>query len=314
MESLPSLAALRTFACVARHLHFRRAAEALSVSHAAVSQHIRALEESLGVQLFTRSRGGVSFTPDGQRLARGIMPAFEQLADAVQRVGRGRSQIAQRRLRIALLPSLATCWLYERLPDWQATHPDLSLEIEASTRVTALATASAKSSALPEAAIRFGAGQWAGTQSEKLCPDWLIAVMGSQQWQASGYRERSAVHTLFAHTPLLRHESTAWAAWLKHAQLTPEKIHYGPTLHDAGVLLHACKAGQGIALIRRTLAADALAAGAIKQIHPLALPTECSNYLVYPAGSPSPAVVKLRSWLRKHMRASHFLTAPASKA
>ncbi|HBR7486957.1 TPA: LysR family transcriptional regulator [Klebsiella pneumoniae] len=49
---------LRAFEAAARHLSFTRAAIELNVTHAAVSQQVRALEEQLGCVLFTRvSRG-----------------------------------------------------------------------------------------------------------------------------------------------------------------------------------------------------------------------------------------------------------------
>ena len=49
-RSLPSLSALRAFAALAETGSFTRAGAALNVSHAAISQQVRALEERLGVR------------------------------------------------------------------------------------------------------------------------------------------------------------------------------------------------------------------------------------------------------------------------
>jgi DNA-binding transcriptional LysR family regulator len=59
---------LRTFVAVAEEAHLTRAAERLFISQPAVSAHIKALEEELGVALFTRSSRGMQLTREGQAL------------------------------------------------------------------------------------------------------------------------------------------------------------------------------------------------------------------------------------------------------
>jgi len=59
---------LRTFVAVAEEAHLTRAAERLFISQPAVSAHIKALEEELGVALFTRSARGMRLTREGQAL------------------------------------------------------------------------------------------------------------------------------------------------------------------------------------------------------------------------------------------------------
>ncbi len=53
LKGLPSLNFLHTFESVARHLSFTNAAKELFVTQAAVSHQIKALEDYLGVKLFT---------------------------------------------------------------------------------------------------------------------------------------------------------------------------------------------------------------------------------------------------------------------
>jgi len=59
---------LKTFLEVSRTRHFGRAAENLYLTQSAISARIRQLEESLGVQLFTRTRNDIQLTPAGSRL------------------------------------------------------------------------------------------------------------------------------------------------------------------------------------------------------------------------------------------------------
>src|SRR3954453_18406957 len=62
---------LEYFAAVARHQHFRRAAESLYVTQSAVSQAVRRLEAELGLELLRRRAGAqppVELTPAGEEL------------------------------------------------------------------------------------------------------------------------------------------------------------------------------------------------------------------------------------------------------
>ncbi|MEM7292905.1 MAG: LysR family transcriptional regulator, partial [Pseudomonadota bacterium] len=58
---------LRTFLRVARLGSFRRAADEMYVTQAAVTTRIKALETWLGFEVFQRHRRGADLTPQGQR-------------------------------------------------------------------------------------------------------------------------------------------------------------------------------------------------------------------------------------------------------
>ncbi len=59
---------LRSFMIVAEEGHLTRASERLFASQPTVSAHIKALEEELGVSLFTRDRKGMHITEEGRLL------------------------------------------------------------------------------------------------------------------------------------------------------------------------------------------------------------------------------------------------------
>ena len=61
---------LRTFLELNRTRHFGRAAEALSLTQAAVSSRLKSLEDQLGVKLFIRTRRQMDLSPEGSRLVR----------------------------------------------------------------------------------------------------------------------------------------------------------------------------------------------------------------------------------------------------
>jgi len=59
---------LKTFLAVHRTGHFGQAADRLFITQSAVSARIRLLEETLGLQVFTRKRNDIRLTPAGNRL------------------------------------------------------------------------------------------------------------------------------------------------------------------------------------------------------------------------------------------------------
>ena len=65
---------------VARQLHFRKAADTLSIAQPALSRQIAQLETALGTPLFVRSRRRVELTPAGKALAERVEPVLRALA------------------------------------------------------------------------------------------------------------------------------------------------------------------------------------------------------------------------------------------
>ncbi len=63
-----SLKQLRYYLTTAKHKSLRQAAKALKISQPSLSAQLKSLEDSLGIVLFERSRGGVTLTPLGRDL------------------------------------------------------------------------------------------------------------------------------------------------------------------------------------------------------------------------------------------------------
>lgn len=74
---------LRCFVMVAEELSFRRAAERLHMSQPPLSQHIKALEEEMGVQLFLRTRREVKLTEAGLAFLRETRILLDQMQTAI---------------------------------------------------------------------------------------------------------------------------------------------------------------------------------------------------------------------------------------
>ncbi len=119
---------MEAFLAVGTFGGFRRAAEALRVTQPAVSARIKALEESLGVPLFERGRGGLALSAAG----RAFRPHAEQLLQAValarQAVHDLRPQSAGA-LQIAAALSICTYLLPDVLKRFQAAYPTVMITV-----------------------------------------------------------------------------------------------------------------------------------------------------------------------------------------
>lgn len=90
---------LRTFVTVAKLGHLTRAAERLHLTQPAVSGHIKALEQELGVALFQREHSGMSLTREGELL---LPEAENTLGAAAALVSRARAVKGQLTGRVRL--------------------------------------------------------------------------------------------------------------------------------------------------------------------------------------------------------------------
>jgi len=124
----PPLNALRAFEAAARLGGFANAAEELCVTPGAISQHIRALEDWIGADLFERRSQGVRLTTLGAEALPGFATAFDAMGAAVHGL---RNAARHGTLHIAALPSVAQLWLSPRLPAVRAALPDLRVSVSA---------------------------------------------------------------------------------------------------------------------------------------------------------------------------------------
>jgi len=293
MSRLP-LHTLPSFRVIAHTGNLRAAAEELHLTHSAVSQQLRQLEDALGVALFDRRARRIVLNAAGSALLQAVGPALDQI-DAGVRAATAAGSGSEARLRVTLLPSFAQRWLLPRMGDWHARHPDIAIELEASQHVVDLQREGF------HAAIRQGGGQWRGLRAELLIDSPKVPVGSASVAQRLLGRDVAAL----AHEPLLGN-AAAWEQWFALSGL---KVRVKPvaSFNDAGLMLQAAEQNIGIALSREVLAADALRERRLFRLSSLALRDETVDayWLVYPPALHDwRPLASLRRWLREQIEAS----------
>jgi LysR family glycine cleavage system transcriptional activator len=286
---LPSLNALAAFEAAARHSSFTRAARELGVTQAAVSHQIRALEETLGCALFHRTPRGISSTPEGERWAAELIVVFGRLREANARLRQPRD--VRPAVSVSVIPSLGARWLVPRLGRFLVSHPEVDVRISATERLVDFTAEPV------DIGIRYGLGGYTGLVSSKLADDALIVVAAPG---LANKHTRWRLADLSGETLLHDDYPDAWGCWFRaRARPLPSRARR-TMLTDSSMLVEAVLRGQGIGLVRWSLAADELGAGNLVSLFPrvAALPTGLAYHLVSPRESLRRAPVQaFRDWV-----------------
>ena len=284
---LPSLNALRAFEAGARHLSFTLAAEELSVTQAAISHQVKALEADLGVPLFHRYTRRLALTEAGRRLLPAVSEAFERIGQAV---GDLRQDGGERLLTVSLTPSFAAKWLVRRLNRFRQAHPDIDLRMLHTEDVVDFARDEV------DLAVRWGRGGWPGVEWEQLRPEEVIPVCSPALLEGTHPLRRP--EDLKHHSLIHDYDFEDWQQWLRAAGLTHPEARRGAILDETTVVIQAAIEGQGVALTDRSLVQGDLAAGRLAVPFEISLEGDWATYIVTPPGAMKrPKVKAFRDFL-----------------
>ena len=232
-RELPPMSSLRAFAAYAETGSLQRAGDALSVSHAAISQQIRNLEAHMGVQLLDRAGRQARLTEEGRSLANALAVGFETIAREVAKLTGAEDA---RALTVSTTPSFAANWLVPRLAGFRQKHPAIDVVIDANPSVVPLENAGA------DVAIRFGSGMWEGVDVSLLAKTRRVAVAAPSFLS----EDRPTSPADLARFPILQEvgtsESSLWLA--KHG--VSEAGQGGRIMLPGNLTLDAARMGQGI--------------------------------------------------------------------
>jgi len=164
---LPNLNLLRAFEAAARHRSFTTAAEELSLTPAAISQQVRALENNLGFLLFERLPRGVALTHMGAAYLPPIRQAFDDISASTAGLFglKGESSV-----KIRAPISFSMLNLTPRLARFNQEYPDIEVRLGSSLWADEVEAESY------DLDIRFGDGNWSGFHADLLVNEGCVPV------------------------------------------------------------------------------------------------------------------------------------------
>ena len=236
----------------------------------------------------------IELTRAGRALAQRVNHAVGEIARAVADLNPCGNAL---RLTVTMGPSVASCLLVPRLPQFLAHNPDIELQLISDPQLIDLRAAGV------DLAIRFGRGAYPGYAVTKLLQDFVLPVCSPGLTARHG---KVATVDALLKLPLLHDSSTEsdgsgsdWRTWLDQVGGPEAACLEGQRFSDARLVIEAAVHGLGVALARASLVADHLAKGTL--ICPLrrVVPTAFAYYLVgLPEAASQDKIVRFTEWLR----------------
>lgn len=287
-RALPPLAALRAFAAYADAGSVVAAAGMLNVSHAAVSQQIRALEGHLGVALLDRAARPQRLTPEGVLLADALRRGFAEIGRAVEALTGAE---AARPLQVSVTPAFAANWLMPRLARFRERHPDIDLMVNPTPALVSLEPGGI------DVAVRYGTPPFAGLEAEEVIPTTTVLVAAPSLLAERRERGLASLDGLTVLQELGTSETTDWLA-----RRGVEARRLGGLVQLPGnLMLDAARSGQGVAVTARLFVHGDLEAGRLELIHEER--DGRAYHLVTRPGVLRPAARAFCAWMRREAAA-----------
>jgi len=280
------LLALRSFMTVIEAGSFKRAAEMLEASTAAVSRRVSNLETALGVKLLNRTTRQIDLTDAGKQFYDDLQAIFCSLDEAEERLQQGRETV-KGNLRIAAPLSFGTLCLAPVLPGFMKRHPALKLQLQLEDRLTDIIAAGI------DIAIRIGIPEDSSLVATCIASVPRSFCASPVYLEQHGEPEHPA--DLTRHNCLHYNHISMKEEWRYLQGGKTHSLNVSGTLstNNGEVLREAAIAGMGITLLPTFIVADALRAGTLKAILSAYCPKPFDLYAVRPSRQFTPARMKL---------------------
>lgn len=243
---------LRIFHMVAEAGSFTHAGETLKLSQSAVSRHISALEETLGVSLFHRHARGLILTEQGELLHKTSRDIFAKLAmiegqlnDTKERAGGS--------ITLTVAEFIGSSWLAPRLKEFHSQNPDIQISLLLEDRVLNLGMREA------DAAIRLYKPEQPDLIQRHITAVSFSVCVG-KKYKAKGKLPDTIKdlkdHIVIAYPEqiLLPYQNPNWL--LERANIEIEGNPNVIQINSISAILHAVKSGAGIAVLPNFMIKD----------------------------------------------------------
>lgn len=285
---LPPLNALRAFEAAARHGGYIAAAEELNVTRGAISRHVKALEDHLGVALFQRYSRGVELNAAGTALLPVLTQAFRQMSDGIDRITRTPAD-----LRIICPPATSIRWLMPRLGGFRDRYPDFRMQITTDYYAR---------SGYDTTAFNLGISveNWHDRRPDTMVYSLVPMVISPACTPEIAVQLKTPAD--LAKVTLLheRHERTDWQIWLDAFPTPGIDVSTGDVFHNLDMAVKAAEIGAGVVMVDLLLGRRELDMGTLVLPFPdMMCDTEYGRFaLIGNTGTwNDPAVVAFRTWI-----------------
>jgi LysR family glycine cleavage system transcriptional activator len=284
----PSLASLCSVEAAARRRSFSQAADELHVTHSAISHQIRQLEASLGTPLFTRVGAQMFPTAICSRLAGRLRQSLVDIDEALNEACSENSASPQR-LELSVMGDFLNFWLVPYLADFSQSYPKVDLSFRTHSELEPPDPGSV------DVGIWYRRVDERGFRSVRLLEDYVVAVCSP----ALRARYPALAPRTLPDMPLLRFALRTWREFFTAAGIEADEPQRGPVFGDAGTLLQAALAAQGVAMVREQMADPFLRSGALVQVSDVRLPANLEYFMSWREGHPREALIlSFYDWLR----------------
>ncbi|EMB51869.1 LysR family transcriptional regulator [Vibrio mimicus] len=289
MRKLAPLKSLYSFVAVAETGSMTLAAEALNVSHSAISQAIKSLETQLDQPLFHRVGRQVILNSAGKRYYQKVAPALEQIVEATESLLK---PTYSNRITLNMINSLALHWWIPRVSSFQAFAPEVDVRISTLTGTFSLADQS-----VDVALIHGQLRDWQDYYCEKLAEDELVMVASRAMVSSeiSAQQALAQLPAIFASNPRRQND---WEIWCQANQVNPPKQQRNLSFAASAQALQATLSGLGVFVTHRLFVKQEVESGILKEIGNTVIHPDQGYYFACTADKlRSEAVLKLRKWL-----------------
>ena len=242
MQMNLSTRTIQAFLALVELKNFTRAASHCHLSQPAFSALIKSLEDSVCLKLFDRSTRHVQLTPEGERFLHSALRIQAEL-QACEKAMRDTALLAQGRVAVALLPSLAAGWLPDVLQQFLGQHPGVEVAVLDVLSEPCIAAVGNGEADFALAAIRADTPD---LQAELFCSDDFHLVCREDHPLAA--QERLGVADLlpwpFVH--LARHSSVRQYL---DAAFFPQSMHTLVEVEQLATVMGLVHAGLGISVV-----------------------------------------------------------------
>ncbi|WDE08539.1 LysR family transcriptional regulator [Thalassomonas viridans] len=179
------------FEAVARHLSIKQAGEELGLSASAVSQKIKEMEAYMDCNLFAREKGRLSLTDTGRDYYFTALDIVSRHFSGYKRLIGEPHKDQSENVSITTLPFIANSILTPLAEEYQNTYLRYPINFHSSHRLVDLNNEEF------DIAIRYGAGQWPGSNWIQIASGKLALVCSPDYMKTNPIKE---IHDLYGKT------------------------------------------------------------------------------------------------------------------